>query len=112
MNSAIHLPTHHLLKRLPTLQPAPLLVAEGTAPTSADPRSAPLLVTSYDSRLVEIVNGRVKAHAGPEPAYVSQPLSEAAHSPRRSPSRTSLERGGGGALGSLSSVNSLSHGAL
>lgn len=90
----------------PRLAPA----AERTEPTSADQHGTPLLVSSYDSRLVEIVNGRVKAQAGVEPAYLSQPLSEVAHSPAlrppsRSPSRSPRGRSGG-ALGPLASLNS------
>ncbi|PRW39316.1 hypothetical protein C2E21_6895 [Chlorella sorokiniana] len=74
-------------------------LAVRTLPTSTDPGS-PLLVNSYQSRFVEVVNGCVKEpQAEIEAAYVSQPLQVAAHSPRRTASR---------ALGRLASGASLS----
>lgn len=86
-----------------------LCAAERTAPTSATTGS-PLLVSSYEARLVEIVNGRVKSHAEADPAYISQPLQAAVHSPRLSAGRRSPSRRKLGPLTSCSSFGSLSAG--
>ncbi|KAL4440150.1 hypothetical protein ABPG75_003151 [Micractinium tetrahymenae] len=84
-------------------------LAERTMPTSADPGS-PLLVSSYEARLVEVVNGRVKAQPVADPAYLSQPLEAAAHSPRRGSGRRSPSCRALGPLASCSSLGSLSPG--
>ncbi|PSC67603.1 DNA ligase 4 isoform A [Micractinium conductrix] len=81
-------------------------VAERTLPTAADPSASPLLVSTYESRLVEVVGGRVKAALEMEPAYLSQPVGVAAHSPRRTRSPRRAPSRSGAALGPLASCSS------
>ena len=58
------------------------------------------------SRLVEVVGGRVKAALEMEPAYLSQPVGVAAHSPRRTRSPRRAPSRSGAALGPLASCSS------
>ena len=79
--------------------PAPSHAAVGTEPVARDPQASALRVTSYEGHFVEIMNGQIKVGEASEPAYVSEPLAVAAHSPHRLASRATL-----GPLASVISV--------